>query len=69
MFFYRCCMIQENRDESVQSDVITLLKSMIHPGIWEHDHQDNNGDAHLKAGITGPGEILPVIQGQPGLSG
>ena len=61
-------MIQENWDESVQTDVVTLLKRLIPPGIWEHDHQDNNGDAHLKAGIVGPGETVPVIQGQPGLS-
>ncbi len=44
-------MIQENWDESVQNDVVTLLNRMIPSGIWEHDHQDNNGDAHLKAGL------------------
>jgi secondary thiamine-phosphate synthase enzyme len=61
-------MIQENWDESVQNDVVTLLNRMIPSGIWEHDHQDNNGDAHLKAGLVGPSETIPVIQGKPGLS-
>ena len=61
-------MIQENWDESVQNDVVTLLNRMIPSGIWEHDHQDNNGDAHLKAGLVGPSETIPVMQGLPGLS-
>lgn len=61
-------MIQENWDESVQEDVITLLKKLIPSGIWKHDHQDNNGDSHLKAGIIGPSETIPIIKGLPGLS-
>ena len=61
-------MIQENWDESVQNDVVTLLKKLIPHGVWEHDAQDNNGDAHLKAGLVGPGETIPIIQGKMGLS-
>ena len=61
-------MIQENWDQSVQNDVITLLNRLIPPGIWEHDHQDNNGDAHLKSGLVGASESIPVIDGKPGLS-
>jgi len=61
-------MIQENWDESVQTDVVTLLKKLIPAGIWEHDAQDNNGDAHLKAGIVGPQETIPIVNGQLGLS-
>jgi len=61
-------MIQENWDESVQTDVINLLKRLIPAGIWLHDHQDSNGDAHLKAGIVGPGESIPIIEGKLGLS-
>jgi len=61
-------MIQENWDQSVQNDVISLLNKLIPAGVWEHDHQDNNGDAHLKAGIVGPSEIIPVIDGELGLS-
>jgi len=61
-------MIQENWDESVQTDVITLLRKIIPPGVWEHDAQDNNGDAHLKAGIVGPQETIPIVNGKMGLS-
>ncbi len=61
-------MIQENWDESVQNDVITLLKKLIPAGVWEHDRQDNNGDAHLKAGIVGASETIPIINGELGLS-
>ncbi len=61
-------MIQENWDQSVQNDVIRLLKELIPEGVWEHDRQDGNGDAHLKSGLVGPSETIPVINGQLGLS-
>jgi secondary thiamine-phosphate synthase enzyme len=61
-------MIQENWDESVQDDVVNLMKKLIPKGVWQHDAQDGNGDAHLKAGIIGPGEVVPVINGKLGLS-
>ncbi len=61
-------MIQENWDLSVQNDVITLLRKLIPAGVWEHDRQDNNGDAHLKAGLVGPQETIPVVNGEMGLS-
>ncbi len=61
-------MIQENWDESVQTDVIDLLRKLIPRGVWLHDQQDGNGDAHLKAGLVGPSETIPVIDGELGLS-
>ncbi|MGM0496566.1 MAG: secondary thiamine-phosphate synthase enzyme YjbQ [Bacteroidota bacterium] len=61
-------MIQENWDQSVQNDVVSLLKKLIPSGIWEHDAQDNNGDAHLKAGLVGPSETIPLVNGSLGLS-
>ncbi len=61
-------MIQENWDDSVQNDVVSLLNKLIPNGVWEHDAQDNNGDSHLKAGIVGPSETIPVIGGKIGLS-
>ncbi|HYX07252.1 MAG TPA: secondary thiamine-phosphate synthase enzyme YjbQ [Bacteroidales bacterium] len=61
-------MIQENWDESVQHDVVTLFRKLVPAGVWEHDAQDNNGDSHLKAGIVGPSETIPVIDGKMGLS-
>lgn len=61
-------MVQENWDESVQSDVIHLLQQLIPRGVWLHDRQDGNGDAHLKAGLVGPSQTIPVIDGRLGLS-
>jgi len=61
-------MIQENWDESVQTDVVNLLQKLIPRGVWLHDQQDGNGDSHLKAGLVGPSESLPVIDGRLGLS-
>ena len=61
-------MIQENWDDSVQTDVVNLLQKMIPNGVWLHDEQDGNGDAHLKSGLVGPSESIPIIDGEPGLS-
>jgi len=61
-------MIQENWDDSVQTDVIQLLQKMIPRGVWIHDQQDGNGDSHLKSGLVGPSETIPIICGQLGLS-
>jgi secondary thiamine-phosphate synthase enzyme len=61
-------MIQENWDASVPADVIELLRRLIPRGVWLHDRQDGNGDAHLKAGLVGPSQTIPVIDGQLGLS-
>jgi len=61
-------MIQENWDESVQTDVVNFLARLIPKGIWLHDAQDGNGDSHLKSGLVGPSETIPLIDGQLGLS-
>ena len=61
-------MVQENWDDSVPLDVVNLLCQLIPPGVWLHDAQDGNGDSHLKAGLVGPSETMPIIDGQLGLS-
>lgn len=61
-------MIQENWDESVQTDVVNLLRQLAPKGVWLHDRQDGNGDAHLKSGLVGPSETVPLIDGALGLS-
>jgi len=61
-------MIQENWDDSVPLDVVDLLQRLIPRGVWRHDAQDGNGDAHLKAGLVGPSETLPLMEGRLGLS-
>ena len=52
-------MVQENWDESVQTDVVNLLQKLIPRGVWLHDRQDGNGDSHLKAGLVGPPKPSP----------
>ncbi|MBI9100621.1 MAG: YjbQ family protein [Spirochaetaceae bacterium] len=61
-------MIQENWDDSVQTDVVNFMAKIIPRGIWLHDRQDGNGDSHLKAGLVGPSETIPIIEGKLGLS-
>ena len=61
-------MIQENWDDSVQLDVVKFFQKIIPKGIWLHDAQDGNGDSHLKAGLVGPSETIPIINGKIGLS-
>ncbi len=61
-------MVQENWDESVQTDVVNLLQKLIPRGVWLHDRQDGNGDSHLKAGLVGPSETIPILNGKLGLS-
>lgn len=61
-------MIQENWDDSVQTDVVNFLQKIIPKGQWLHDAQDGNGDSHLKAGLVGPSETIPIIDGKLGLS-
>jgi secondary thiamine-phosphate synthase enzyme len=61
-------MIQENWDASVQTDVVNFLARLIPKGVWLHDAQDGNGDAHLKSGMVGPSETIPLVDGKLGLS-
>jgi secondary thiamine-phosphate synthase enzyme len=61
-------MIQENWDDSVQTDVVNLLRKLIPKGVWLHDAQDGNGDSHLKSGLVGPSETIPLLDGKLGLS-
>jgi secondary thiamine-phosphate synthase enzyme len=57
-------MIQENWDDSVQADVVNFLARLIPKGVWLHDAQDGNGDAHLKSGLIGPSETIPILDGE-----
>lgn len=60
-------MIQENWDPSVPIDAVNFLRKLVPQGVWLHDRQDGNGDAHLKAGLIGPSENIPIVDGAPGL--
>jgi secondary thiamine-phosphate synthase enzyme len=52
----------------VQTDVVNFLGRLIPKGVWLHDAQDGNGDSHLKSGLVGPSETIPLIDGELGLS-
>jgi secondary thiamine-phosphate synthase enzyme len=57
-------MIQENWDPDIKKDVIDCLQTIAPKGRWIHDRIDGNGDAHIKAGIIGPSEVIPVQDGK-----
>lgn len=56
-------MIQENWDKNIQSDVLNCLRKIVPRGAWLHDRIDGNGDAHIKAGLIGPSELIPIKAG------
>jgi secondary thiamine-phosphate synthase enzyme len=61
-------MIQENDDPNITLDVLDCLAAIVPDGQWRHDRVDNNGAAHIKAGIVGPSESIPIREGHLGLS-
>jgi len=56
-------VINENDDPNVCADVLDALDKLIPEGIWRHDRVDNNAAAHIKSAILGPGETIPVRDG------
>lgn len=61
-------MIQENDDPNIAFDVLDCLDGLVPPGRWRHDRVDDNGAAHIQAGIVGPSETLPIREGRLALS-
>jgi len=61
-------MIQENDDPNIALDVLDCLHEIAPPGRWRHDRVDDNGHAHIQAGLVGPSETLPIRDGRPALS-
>ena len=61
-------MIQENDDPNITLDVLDCLAALVPDGRWRHDRVDSNGAAHIKAGIIGPSESIPIREGQLSLS-
>ncbi|MCH6563129.1 MAG: YjbQ family protein [Myxococcales bacterium] len=56
--------INENDDPNIGVDLLTALDRAIpdHAG-WLHDRIDNNAQAHIKAAILGPSELIPIADG------
>jgi secondary thiamine-phosphate synthase enzyme len=61
-------MIQENDDPNITLDVLDCLEGIAPQGQWRHDRVDDNGSAHLQAGIVGPSEVIPIRDGNLALS-
>jgi secondary thiamine-phosphate synthase enzyme len=61
-------MIQENDDPNIALDVLDCLEGLVPAGRWRHDRVDDNGAAHIQAGIVGPSESIPIRDGELGLS-
>lgn len=61
-------MIQENDDPNITLDVLDCLNELAPPGRWRHDRVDNNGSAHIQAGLVGPSETIPIRDGALALS-
>jgi len=57
-------VINENDDPNIGTDLLDALNKLIPQGVWRHDRVDNNGAAHIKAAILGPGETIPVRDGR-----
>ncbi len=61
-------MIQENDDPNIADDVLDCLDTLVPAGCWRHDRVDNNGAAHIQAGVVGPSETIPIRDGRLALS-
>jgi secondary thiamine-phosphate synthase enzyme len=57
-------MIQENWDPDICFDILECLADIAPKGKWRHDRVDGNADAHIKAGIVGPSETVPLENGE-----
>ncbi len=53
-------IVNENYDEAVCDDILDALRKLFPKGIWKHDKTDGNADAHIKASIIGPSQIIPI---------
>jgi secondary thiamine-phosphate synthase enzyme len=56
-------LIQENWDPNIRTDICECLRGLVPRGRWLHDRVDGNADAHIKAGIIGPSETIPLEKG------
>jgi secondary thiamine-phosphate synthase enzyme len=55
--------VNENADPSVKADIIAKLNALVPAGDQYH-HREGNADAHIKATMVGPSEVLLVKDGR-----
>ena len=56
--------VQENWYPNIGKDILTCLDRVAPQGQWLHDRVDDNGAAHIKAGIVGRSETIPARDGK-----
>ncbi len=56
--------VNEGADPDVASDIISGLGRLV-PSSWEFAHHEGNSDAHMKASLVGPTQVLIVESGRP----
>ena len=57
-------VINENDDPNICLDLLDALDKLVPDGVWRHDRIDGNAAAHIKSAILGPGETVPVRNGE-----
>ena len=57
-------VINENDDPNVCVDLLDALDRLVPAGIWRHDRVDGNAASHIQAAMLGPGETIPVRDGE-----
>jgi len=55
--------VNENADPSVKADIIAKLSALV-PAGDHYRHLEGNADAHIKATLVGPSEVLLVKDGR-----
>lgn len=55
--------VNENADPSVKADIIAKLNALV-PAGDRYQHREGNADAHIKATMVGPSEVLLVKDGR-----
>jgi secondary thiamine-phosphate synthase enzyme len=56
--------INEGADPAVAEDILMGLSRLI-PRDWAFRHMEGNSDAHLKASLVGPSEMILIDGGRP----
>lgn len=57
-------IVVNEAESRLLQDVESFLDDLVPDEGWEHDRLDGNADAHLRALLLGPGETLPVDDGE-----
>lgn len=57
-------VVVNEAESRLLEDVESFLGNLVPDEGWEHDRLDDNADSHLRALLLGPGETIPVDDGE-----